>query len=155
MITITKQEQIILDELKYFQQEYPNGISENILKSETNITEHQFKDILKDLTRKKLIKIENNKLKLIETEKKINVVKNRQEVKTAELNQMEIDALNILNEMSGDEFTVSKYMAEGTLLYGDLKLSNPRMYHILVSLQNKGILKKIEKEDGEYYQINM
>lgn len=155
MITITKQEQIILDELKYFQQEYPNGISENILKSETNITEHQFKDILKDLTRKKLIKIENNKLKLIETEKKINVVKNRQEVKTAELNQMEIDALNILNEMSDDEFTVSKYMAEGTLLYGDLKLSNPRMYHILVSLQNKEILKKIEKEDGEYYQINM
>jgi hypothetical protein len=155
MITITKQEQIILDELKYFQQEYPNGISENILKSETNITEHQFKDILKDLTRKKLIKIENNKLKLIGTEKKINVVKNRQEVKTAELNQMEIDALNILNEMSDDEFTVSKYMAEGTLLYGDLKLSNPRMYHILVSLQNKEILKKIEKEDGEYYQINM
>ena len=155
MITITKQEQIVLDELKYFQQEYPEGINKNILKSQLNITEHQYTDIITDLTNKKLIKIENNKIKFVNNDKKINVVKNRQEVKTAELNQMEIDALNILNEMSDEDFTVSKYMAEGTLLYGELKLSNFRMYHILVSLQNKEILKRIEKEDGEYYQINI
>lgn len=155
MITISKQEQLVLNELKYFKQEYPNGINENIIKSELNIREHEFKNIIDDLIRKKLINVKNNKIKLIDSNKKINVVKNRQEVKTAELNQMEKDALNILNKMCSDDFTVSKYMAEGTLLYGELKLSNFRMYHILVSLQNKEILKKIEKEDGEYYQIKI
>lgn len=155
MITITKQEQLVLDEIKYFKQEYPNGISESIIKSELNITEHEFKDIINDLTRKKLINFKNNKITLIDTNKKINVVKSRNEAKTAELNQMEKYALDILNEMCDEDFTVSKYMAEGTLLYGELKLSNFRMYHILVSLQNKEILKKIEKEDGEYYQINI
>lgn len=155
MITITKQEQLVLDEIKYFKQEYPNGISESIIKSELNITEHEFKDIINDLTRKKLINFKNNKITLIDTNKKLNVVKSRNEAKTAELNQMEKYALDILNKMCDEDFTVSKYMAEGTLLYGELKLSNFRMYHILVSLQNKEILKKIEKEDGEYYQINI
>ncbi len=154
MITITKQEQIVLNEIKYFQQEYPDGISENILKTQLNITEHQYKDIIITLTNNELITIENSKIKLIETSEKINVVKNKQEVKTAELKQIEIDSLNILNELIDDDFTISKYIAEGSLLYGKLKLSNFRMYNILVSLQNKEILKKINKDDGEYYQIN-
>ena len=37
------------------------------------------------------------------------------------------------------------------MLYGDLKLTNFRMYNIILSLQNKGLLKSITKDDGEYY----
>ena len=39
------------------------------------------------------------------------------------------------------------------LLYGDLKLTNFRMYHIILSLENKGLLKHIHKSDGEYYLL--
>ena len=48
---------------------------------------------------------------------------------------------------------VSKYTLEGHLLYGDLKLSNFKMYHIILSLENKNLLKPIKKEDGDYYLL--
>ena len=59
------------------------------------------------------------------------------------------DGKSLVNE----DNMVSKYILEGNLLYGDLKLSNFRMFHIMLSLENKGLLKRVHKSDGEYYQI--
>ncbi len=155
MITITKKENVVFNQIKYLQMEYNEGISENILKMDLDITEHHFKEVLEDLERKKLIIRVDGKIKALSVGKKISVVDTRKEVKTAELDQMEVEALNIIRNLSEDEEDglVSRYIVEGNLLYGNLNVSNFRMYHILISLENKGILKKIKKNDGEYYQV--
>ncbi len=135
--------------------EYNEGISENILKMDLDITEHHFKEVLEDLERKKLISRVDGKIKALSVGKKISVVETRKEVKTAELDKMEVEALNIIRNLSEKEEDglVSRYIVEGNLLYGNLNVSNFRMYHILISLENKEILKKIKKNDGEYYQV--
>jgi hypothetical protein len=149
MITITKKENVVFNQIKYLQMEYTGGISENILKMEIDITEHHFKDVLDDLEQKNLIIREDGKIKALPVSKKISVVETRKEVKTAELDQMELDALDIIRNLSKEDGLVSRYILEGNLLYGKLKVSNFRMYHIIISLENKGILKKIKKSDGD------
>lgn len=153
MITITKKENMVFNQIKYLQMEYTNGISENILRMDLDITEHAFKDVLEDLEQKKLITRENGKIKALSVNKEISVVETRKEAKTAELDQMEVEALEIIRALPNKDGFVSRYIVEGNLLYGKLNVSNFRMYHILISLQNKGILKKIKKSDGEYYQV--
>jgi hypothetical protein len=155
MITITKKENVVFNQIKYLQMEYTDGISENILKMDLDITEHHFKEVLDDLERKNLISRVDGKIKALSVGKEISVVDTRKEVKTAELDQMEVESLDIIRNLSEDEEDglVSRYIVEGNLLYGNLKVSNFRMYHILISLENKGILKKIKKNDGEYYQL--
>jgi hypothetical protein len=32
-------------------------------------------------------------------------------------------------------------------------LSNLQMYHIIIALENKGLIKKIQNKDGEYYSV--
>ena len=64
-----------------------------------------------------------------------------------------MDSYRLIQELMDDKNLVSKYTLEGHLLYGDLNLTNFRMYHIILSLQNKGLLKSIQKEDGEYYLL--
>jgi len=54
--------------------------------------------------------------------------------------------------MSEDK-TVSKHTLEGELLYGELKLSNFSMYHVLLSLENNKIIRKNKKVDGDYYRL--
>ena len=46
-----------------------------------------------------------------------------------------------------------RYVLEGALLYGELELSPKRTYNITVSLENKNLLKKVKRADGEYYTI--
>ena len=70
-----------------------------------------------------------------------------------ELNIKEKESYELIQNLVDDKNLISKYTLEGHLLYGDLKLSNFRMYHIILSLQNKGLLKPIIKDDGEYYLL--
>ena len=70
-----------------------------------------------------------------------------------ELNQKEKDSYALIQDLVDDKNIVSKYTLEGHMLYGDLKLTNFRMYNIILSLQNKGLLKSIDKNDGEYYLL--
>ncbi|MCK9150800.1 hypothetical protein [Methanobacterium alcaliphilum] len=153
MITITKKENKVYKQIKYLQLEYDEGISENILKMDLDLTEHDFKEVLEDLERKKLIIKISGKLKALTSKKEISVVGTRKEVKTAELDQMEVEALNIIKTLQDENNLVSRYQLEGNLLYGTLKVSTFRMYHILVSLENKGLLKKISHNNGEYFEV--
>ena len=155
MIAITKKEKVVLNQINYLQMEYANGISDNMLKMDLDLTEHQYKEVLEDLERKNLISRIDGKIKALENTKKISVVDTRKEVRTAELDQMEFEALKIIRSLTGDDQLVSRYILEGNLLYGNLKVSNFRMYHILISLENKKIIKKIHKKDGEYYKVTV
>ena len=51
------------------------------------------------------------------------------------VNIKEKESYNLIKELVDDKNLVSKYTLEGHLLYGDLKLSNFKMYHIILSLE--------------------
>ncbi|WP_225369661.1 hypothetical protein [Methanobrevibacter arboriphilus] len=120
---------------------------------ELGIYEHELREILKELDNKNLIEYKEKKIKLADFDKSINAVDSRQEVIKADLDVKEQKSLEVIEKLADQDRTISKYILEGNLLYGDLKLSNFRMYHIILSLENKGIIKPITKSDGEYYLL--
>lgn len=70
------------------------------------------------------------------------------------LNKTEEDAYVIIqNVISKYNGYAPRYVLEGALLYGELELSPKRTYNIIVSLENKNLLKKVKRADGEYYTI--
>ncbi len=153
MITITKKEEIVFNQIKIFNLEYEEGIPENLIKIELEIYEHDLKEILIELDKKELIKYKNNKIQLINSDKGIKSVDSKKDVLKAELDEKEQHSFEIIKNLVDKNRIVPRYILEGTLLYGNLKLSNFRMYHIILSLENKNIIKKIEKTDGEYYLL--
>ena len=152
MITITKKENLVLNQIKYLQAEYNDGVPSNILKLDLSISETEFKDILDNLESKGLILKSNNYIKANAVDSKINTVDSREEVLKEDLNQTEKKAFEIIRNLASDGL-VSKYLLEGNLLYGDLKLNNLQMYHIIISLENKGLIKTVQQKDGEYYSL--
>ena len=153
MITITRNEEVVLNQVKIFDIEYPDGIPLTLLRKDLGFHEYDLVQILEELQDKGLIIFKDNKAKLSESEKEVNTVNSKKDLEELELNQKEKDSYNLIKELVDDKNLISKYTLEGHLLYGDLELSNFRMYHIILSLQNKGLLKTINKDDGEYYLL--
>jgi len=153
MINITKKEEVVLDQIKIFNIEYPDGIPVDILKKELGFHEYDLVQILEELQNKDLIDFSDNKVSLSKSEKEINTVNSKKDIKELELNLKEEESYKLIKSLVDDKNLISKYTLEGYLLYGDLKLTNFRMYHIILSLQNKGLLKLINKADGEYYLL--
>ncbi|MCQ2970421.1 hypothetical protein SAMN05216439_0060 [Methanobrevibacter gottschalkii] len=153
MITITKKEEVVLDQVKIFNLEYSDGIPVNILRKELGFHEYDLVHILEELQDKDLVIFRDNKVSLSESEKEINTVNSKKDIEQLELNLKEKESYNLIKSLVDDKNLISKYTLEGHLLYGDLKLTNFRMYHIILSLQNKGLLKPIDKSDGEYYLL--
>ena len=153
MITIAKKDELVLNQIKIFSLEYEDGIPENIIKMELGIHEHELKEILDELSSKNLIRYIDKKIKLADFEKEITAVDSKEEVRLADLDAKEKKSLEIIKNLVDEDNTVPKYILEGNLLYGKLKLSNFRMYHIILSLENKRIIKPINKTDGEYYLL--
>ncbi|MBQ2635615.1 MAG: hypothetical protein IJG09_02790 [Methanobrevibacter sp.] len=149
MIAITKNEEVVLDQIKIFDIEYPEGIPVDVLRRELGFHEYDLVQILEELTDKDLIIFKDNKVSLSESEIEINTVNSKKDVEELELNMKEKESYELIRQLVDDKNLVSKYTLEGHLLYGDLKLTNFRMYHIILSLQNKGLLKSFKKEDGE------
>ncbi len=154
MITITKKEKSVFNQLKYLQMDYSGGLSENILKMDLDLSEHEIKEVIDNLEKKGLVsRGDDGKIKANYLDDEIKVVDTQKDVKTAELNQLEKEALEIIRKLANSQGIISRYILEGNLLYGPLKVSNFRMYHIIISLENKKILRKLKKDDGEYYQV--
>lgn len=155
MITITEKENQILESVKKFNEEYPDGIPMKIIQEDLDIYEHNLHDILLDLTKKKLIhySYSTKLINLEEINNEINVVGTKEDILNLELNKRELNVLQRIQNMVNDEKLISRYILEGSLLYGSEKISNFQMYHILLSLEIKGLIKKIKKSDGEYYQL--
>ncbi|MDI9624394.1 MAG: hypothetical protein QFX38_05870 [Methanothermobacter sp.] len=152
MIIITRKENIIYEEIMDLKPEFTDGIPESIIKVRMDISEHDYHEILNNLQSKNLIIRENGKIKPQDVKDKIKVVENKKEVKVEELNQLEKETIKIIKSLT-ENGPVPRYTLEGNLLYGKLKLDNLQMYRILLSLENKKILKKVQKEDGEYYKL--
>ena len=131
--------------------EYPQGVPVNVLRKELGFHEYDLVQILEELQDKDLIVFKDNKATLSDSEKEINTVNSKKDVEELELDRKEKEAYELIKELVDDKNLISKYTLEGHLLYGDLEISNFRMYHIILSLQNKGLLKSIVKDDGEYY----
>lgn len=153
MINITKNEEVVLDQVKIFNIEYPDGIPSGVLRKELGFHEYDLVQILEELQDKELIIFKDSKISLSESEKEINTVDSKKDIEELELNMKEKESYKLIQELVDDKNLISKYILEGHLLYGDLKLTNFRMYHIILSLQNKGLLKSINKDDGEYYLL--
>jgi hypothetical protein len=153
MITITRNEEVVLNQIKIYDIEYPEGVPVSILRKELGFHEYDLVHILEELQDKDLVVFKDNKVNLSASEKEINTVNSKKDLEELELDQKEKDSYKLIQELVDDKNLVSKYTLEGHLLYGDLELSNFRMYHIILSLQNKGLLKSINKDDGEYYLL--
>ena len=153
MITITKNEEVVLDQIRIFNIEYPEGIPLGVLRNELGFHEYDLVEILEELSAKDLVIFKDNKASLTDHEKEINTVNSKKDLEELELNMKEKESYKLIQELVDDKNLISKYTLEGHLLYGDLKLTNFRMYHIILSLQNKGLLKSIHKDDGEYYLL--
>jgi len=152
MITITKKENIVLNQIRYFQSEYSNGVPYNILKLDSNLSEIDLRDIIENLENKDLISKSDDYILTKRTESKINVVDSQAEVLKEDLNQTGRKSFEIIKNKSKNGI-ISRYVLEGNLLYGYLKLSNIQMYHLIIELENKGLIKKINMKDGEYYSL--
>ena len=153
MIAITKNEEVVLNQIKIFDIEYPEGVPVNVLRNDLGFHEYDLIQILEELAEKDLVVFSDNKVSLSEHEKEVNTINSKKDLKELELNMKEMESYKLIQELVDERNLVSKYTLEGHLLYGDLDLSNFRMYHIILSLQNKGLLKPINKEDGEYYLL--
>lgn len=153
MINITKNEEVVLNQIKIFNVEYPDGIPLNILRKDLGFHEYDLVQILEELQDKDLIIFKDNKVSLSGHEKEINTVDSKKDIEELELNMKEKESYKLIQELVDDKNLIPRYTLEGHLLYGDLKLTNFRMYHIILSLQNKGLLKSINKGDGEYYLL--
>ena len=153
MINITKNEEVVLNQIKIFNLEYPEGIPVEVLRKDLGFHEYDLVQILEELQDKDLVIFKDSKVSLSSHEREINTVNSKKDVEELELNMKEKESYKLIQDLVDDKNLISKYTLEGHLLYGDLKLTNFRMYHIILSLQNKGLLKLINKDDGEYYLL--
>ncbi|WP_407376596.1 hypothetical protein [Methanobrevibacter sp.] len=153
MITITKNEEIVLNQVKIFEVEYPDGVPIGVLRKDLGFHEYDLVQILEELNAKNVVVFKDNKVNLSEVEREFNTVNSKKDLEELELNMKEKESFKLIQQLVDEKNLVSKYTLEGHLLYGDLKLSNFRMYHIILSLQNKGLLKEINKDDGQYYLL--
>lgn len=175
MINMTSnRENIILNKIKYFQADYPDGVPVKILILDLDLSVDELREILLNLEDQGIIFIEDEYVKLVETNSgedsqvdepsyDNSALEDSAPLKTPpelpkeeiqkDLTEREIKGFEIIEGLAGDSRRVSRHILEGNLLYGDLKLSIMAAYNLILSLENKGLIKKIQTTDGEYYVI--
>ena len=80
MITITKNEEVVLNQIKIFKIEYPEGIPLGVLRKDLGFHEYDLVQILGELEDKELVIFKDNKVSLSEHEKDINTVNSKKDV---------------------------------------------------------------------------
>ena len=86
MITITKKEEVVLNQVEIFNPEYPDGVPIKFLKDELGFHEYDLVQILNTLSEKNLIEFNGSSVKLTISDKEINAVKSKKDVEKIELN---------------------------------------------------------------------
>ena len=81
MITITRNEEVVLDQVRVFDVEYPNGIPLNALKRELGFHEYDLVLILNELADKNLVGFKDNIIKITHHDKEINTVNSKKDIK--------------------------------------------------------------------------
>ena len=169
------QEVLVLNTLKYYQAEYKEGVPLSILKLDLDLNDDQLHEVIHTMKSKGTITLASGKVNLIEAESSEDSVEEitvegeisspetpekteSSEILPAEelpveLSETERASLELIRSLADESGAVSRHILEGHLLYGDLKLSNLRVYNLLNSLQNKGLLTRIQRTDGSYYRL--
>lgn len=156
MQVITKNENKILLLIKNNLDKYPEKIPYNKIKDILELSETSLIDLLEALQEKNFIKLDSDakEVHYINLYLETKVVEDKSALKSYMLNKTEEDAYVIIqNVISKYNGYAPRYVLEGALLYGELELSPKRTYNITVSLENKNLLKKVKRADGEYYTI--
>ncbi len=156
MITITQKEESVFNKIEDFDSKFNGDISLESLKNELctgSFHEYDLIQVLNSLSAKHLIDFDGVNIRSVNDDVEFNTVTSKSDLRELELNIKEKNSFELVKSLVNEDNMVSKYILEGNLLYGDLKLSNFRMFHIMLSLENKGLLKRVHKSDGEYYQI--
>ncbi|RAP49397.1 MAG: hypothetical protein BZ133_07940 [Methanosphaera sp. SHI613] len=156
MQIITKKENNILTIIKNLRQKYPESLSYDIIKDLIDLSETRLVESLEVLQTKDFIRLDaDNKLIYYnDLDAEVKVVENKSALKRYMLNKTEEDAYEIIQDViTKYDGYAPRYVLEGALLYGQLELTPKRTYNIIVSLENKKLLKKVVKTDGEYYTI--
>ena len=108
MITITKKEKKVLDAVGKYADDYEGGIPQEVLRNKLDIHEYQLYEILNSLNKKNIIKQDENRVNLLETDQEINTVDSKQDVIDAELDKIEQDSLDLIKTIVKDG-VVPKY----------------------------------------------
>jgi len=156
MQIITKNENKILLLLKNNKDKYPDKISYERIKEMLDISEVILFDCLESLQEKEFIKLDSDEKQVYydDLDKEIKVVEDKSALKKYMLNKTEEDAYEIIQDViTKYEGYAPRYVLEGALLYGELELTPKRTYNIIVSLENKKLLNRVLKTDGEYYTM--
>jgi len=148
---ITRKENMVYREIRYMQLDLNAPVSEEMLKRNLDLPEHEYHDIAASLEKKGLISRENGRITAENPDEDVQVMESQEEVREAELNQIEEKTLRTIKELGGGG-PVPRYLLEGHLLYGPLGLSTRRMYNVLLSLENKRLIEMVVLDDGEYYR---
>ena len=156
MQIITKNENKILFLLKNNLEEYPTSMPFDNIRDVLDLTETQVVDILKSLESKNFINFDEDE-KIVtysNLEEDVEIVEDKSALKKYMLNKTEEDAYQVIQNVihKYDEYA-PKYIIEGALLYGELELTPKKTYNIIVSLENKQLLRRVERRDGEYYTL--
>ncbi|HOI71206.1 MAG TPA: hypothetical protein PL055_03510 [Methanobacterium sp.] len=171
-------ETILTSRIKYFQMEYPDGVPISILKLELDMSVEELQRSLLNLEEQGILFIENEEyVKLVESPDEdskeledpifrdsfaqdsvsepveVSNQPNVKEAETYDLSENEIKALEIIRDLTDESGHIPLYTLEGTLLYGDLKLNTLGVYNLIMSLENKGIIRKVQINDSEYYAV--
>ena len=156
MQIITKKENKVLALLKDIRKDYPENVSYDVVKDSLDISETRLVESLEILQKKEFIRLdsENNMIYYDDLNMEVKVVENKSALKRYMLNKTEEDAYEIIRDViTKYDGYAPRYVLEGALLYGQLELTPKRTYNIIVSLENKKLLNKVVKTDGEYYTI--
>jgi len=153
---ITNDENKIILFIKNNLDKYPDKVSYDLIREILDFSETKMVDLLDSLQEKKIIEYDSStkEVSYVNLDVELEIVENQSELKEYMLNKTEEDAYAIINEviLKYDNYA-PRYILEGALMYGELELSPKRTYNIIVSLENKQLLKRVEKVDGEYYTI--
>lgn len=135
---------------------YPDKISYERIKDMLDLSEVTLFDCLESLQAKQFIKLDQDEKQVYydDLDVEIKVVEDKSALKKYMLNKTEEDAYEIIQDViTKYEGYAPRYVLEGALLYGQLELTPKRAYNIMVSLENKNLLNKVLKTDGEYYTM--
>lgn len=156
MQIITNDENKIILFIKNNLDKYPEKVSYDTIREVLDFSETKMVDLLESLKQKKIMEYDSSTkdVTYLDLDAEVEVVESQSELKEYMLNKTEEDAYAIINEViSKYDNYAPRYILEGALMYGELELSPKRTYNIIVSLENKQLLKRVEKVDGEYYTI--
>ncbi|MDD6285427.1 MAG: hypothetical protein ACI4VJ_06695 [Methanosphaera sp.] len=156
MQIITKQENRILMFIKNNLDKYPESLSYDTIRDVLDLSETKVVDLLNSLQKKNFIFVDQD-TKMVtynDLDVEVKIVEDKSALKTYMLNKTEEEAYVIIQDViSQYDGYAPRYILEGALLYGELGLSTKRTYNITVALENKQLLKRVKRADGEYYTI--